>query len=70
MKTRFGSTIYGRYSFADAFNPNNGWVDSEAIGIDVGIQLLGIENARSGNVWRWFMQNEDARNAFVRARIR
>jgi hypothetical protein len=27
------------------------------IGINVGIILLSAENMRTGNVWRWFMQN-------------
>jgi len=57
MKTRFGSKIYGRYAFADAFNPTTGWVDTDVIGIDVGITLLSAENARTGNVWHWFMRN-------------
>jgi hypothetical protein len=39
------------------------------IGIDVGIQLLGLENYRSGKVWGWFMKNEPARNALRRAKI-
>jgi hypothetical protein len=70
MKKRFGSTIYGGYGFADAFNPNTNLVDSEAIGIDVGSQLIGIENYRSGRVWHWFMQNPETKMALVRARIR
>ena len=70
MKTRFGSTIYKKYGFADAFNPTTGWVDQDVIGIDAGIQLIGIENFRTGRVWQWFMQNEDAKMALIRARIR
>jgi hypothetical protein len=57
MKARFGSKIYGRYAFADAFNPTTGWVDTDVIGINVGITLLSAENSRSANVWRWFMRN-------------
>lgn len=57
MKEKFGEKIYGRYAFADAFNPTNGWVNPDVIGIDVGITLLSAENLRSGNVWRWFMRN-------------
>jgi hypothetical protein len=57
MKTRFGDKIYGRYGFADAFNPNNGWVSPDVIGLDEGITLLSAENLRTGNVWKWFMQN-------------
>ncbi|MBS1811252.1 MAG: hypothetical protein JST84_24020 [Acidobacteria bacterium] len=59
MKAKFGDKIYGRYGFVDAFNPNNGWVNPDVIGIDVGITLLSAENLRSGNVWRWFMRNRE-----------
>jgi hypothetical protein len=59
MLEKFGDRIYGRYGFVDAFNPNTGWVDSDVIGIDVGITLLSAENLRSGKVWRWFMQNPE-----------
>jgi hypothetical protein len=34
------------------------------LGIDLGISLIGAENLRSGKVWYWFMQNDDARRAF------
>ena len=59
MKERFGDKIYGRYGFADAFNPHNGWVDTDVIGIDLGITLLSAENLRSGKVWYWFMRNPE-----------
>jgi hypothetical protein len=59
MRERFGARVYGRYGFIDAFNPNNDWVDSDVIGINIGIILLSAENARSGNVWRWFMRNAE-----------
>jgi CubicO group peptidase (beta-lactamase class C family) len=63
MKQKFGEKIYGRYGFADAFNPSNGWVNPDVIGIDVGITLLSAENLRSGNVWRWFMRNPELERA-------
>jgi len=31
----------------------------DVIGIDLGITLLGAENGRTGNVWRWFMRNPE-----------
>ncbi len=64
MKTKYGDKVYGKYSFADAFNPNTGWVDGDVLGIDLGISLLSAENLRTGKVWYWFMQNDDARRAF------
>lgn len=63
MRERFGQRIYGQYGFADAFNPNTGWVDTDVIGINVGITLLSAENLRSGNVWRWFMRNAEVPEA-------
>jgi hypothetical protein len=59
MRERFGDRIYGRYGFADAFHPTNGWVNPDVIGIDLGITLLSAENLRSGRVWQWFMQNRE-----------
>jgi len=63
MREKFGERVYGRYGFVDAFNPNTGWVDSDVIGINVGIVLLSAENLRSGQVWRLFMQNAEAERA-------
>ena len=59
MREKFGDKIYGRYGFVDAFNPNNGWINPDVIGIDQGIILISAENARTGNVWRWFMKNPE-----------
>jgi hypothetical protein len=59
MHDKFGTRIYGKYGFVDAFNPNSGWVDTDVIGINVGIILLSAENFRTGNVWRWFMRNRE-----------
>jgi hypothetical protein len=63
MKKQYGGKIYGRYGFTDAFNPNNGWVAPNVIGIDVGITLLSAENLRSGFVWKWFMKNPEIQRA-------
>ena len=59
MREKHGEKIYGRYGFVDAFNPNTGWVNPDVIGISQGIILLSAENARTGNVWRWFMKNSE-----------
>jgi hypothetical protein len=69
MKAKYGDKIYGRYGFADAFNPTTGWVNPDIIGIDAGIQLIGIENFRTGNVWKWFMANPETKNALKLAKI-
>jgi len=63
MHRKFGSRIYKRYGFVDAFHPVNGWTNPDVIGIDVGITLLSAENLRTGNVWRWFHRNDGIRRA-------
>jgi hypothetical protein len=63
MLLQYGKTIYGRYGFADAFNPNTGWVSRYVIGIDAGIALLSAENLRNGRVWQWFMSNAEPAHA-------
>ena len=67
MRQRFGDRLYGRYGFADAFHPTDGWVNADVIGIDLGITLLSAENLRTGRVWRWFMQNAEIPAAMRRA---
>lgn len=63
MRALDGVQVWGRYGFADAFNPQTGWVSSDVIGIDVGITLLMAENLRSGLVWQHFMQAPEVRRA-------
>jgi hypothetical protein len=63
MREKYGEKIYGKYGFADAFNPNIGWVDTDVIGINLGIMLLSAENLRTGDVWRWFMRNREIPSA-------
>ena len=70
MRRRFGDRIYGRYGFADAFHPADGWVNPDVIGIDVGITLLSAENLRTGHVWQWFMRNPEIPAAMARAGLR
>jgi len=63
MLVKYGKKTYGRYGFADAFNPTTGWVSQYVIGIDVGISLLSAENLRTGRVWQWFMSNSEPERA-------
>lgn len=70
MRERFGERVYGRYGFADAFHPTDGWVNPDVIGINVGITLLSAENLQSENVWRWFMRNREINVAMNRVGLR
>lgn len=83
MHDRYGSEIYGEYGFVDAFNPSfdfadaklergkittvAGWVDSDYLGIDQGPILAGIENFRSGLVWRLMRGHPAIRRGLKRA---
>jgi len=67
MRTAYNARIWGHYGFVDAFNPETGWVDSDVIGIDLGITLLQAENARTGLVWAVFMQAPEVQRALARA---
>jgi hypothetical protein len=69
MQRAFGERTYGRYGFADAFHPTNGWTNPDVIGIDLGITLLSAENLRTGRVWRWFMANPEIGSALNRAGV-
>lgn len=48
----------GGFGFVDAFNlkgpDGKPWAAKDYLAIDQGPLLLAIENARTGNVWRWF----------------
>ncbi|SMP39873.1 hypothetical protein SAMN06265222_101377 [Neorhodopirellula lusitana] len=66
QRDQFGDSIYGKYGFANAFNPATNWVSRDVIGIDTGISLLMAENLRSGNVWNAFMKHPVAQAAFAR----
>lgn len=66
MRDEFGQRVYGQYGFADAFNPNTGWVNPDVIGINLGIMLLSAENLRTRHVWKWLMQNGEIPEAMKR----
>ncbi len=55
------------YGFVDALNPLKNWYDSDVVGIDSGITMIMAENARTGYIWRIFMQNPEAQRGMERA---
>jgi len=50
-----GSKIWGRFCFVAAFNLSRGWVAESNLAIDQGPIVVMIENARSGLLWKQFM---------------
>jgi hypothetical protein len=67
MRSAYGDRIWKHYGFVDAFNPETGWVGPDVIGIDLGIELLQAENARTGFVTSVFMQAPEVRRGLARA---
>jgi hypothetical protein len=63
MYQQYGSTVYQKYGFVDAFNPLTGWTSNLVLGIDVGMTLIAAENSRSDLVWNTFMGNTAAQQA-------
>jgi hypothetical protein len=73
MTKRYGSNLYTKYGFLDAFNPtlkdpsikvqagridpHYGWFDDDYLGIDQGPIVLMIENYRSELVWNVMKKN-------------
>jgi len=55
------------YGFVDALNPLKGWYDTDVVGIDVGITMVMAENARSGYIWKIFMENPEAQRGMQKA---
>ncbi len=81
MKTKYGTRLYSKYGFLDAFNPTyryparpggygsteNGWFDIDYLGIDQGPILLMAENLRSEFVWNLMKKNPHIRRGLERA---
>jgi hypothetical protein len=82
MYKKYGSQIYGKYGFLDAFNPSfdydvplhrgkrvrgSGWVASDYLGIDQGPIICMIENYRSELIWNVMKRNPNIVRGLKRA---
>ena len=47
-----GDRLFGEAGFADAFHPGSGWVAEARLAIDQAPIVIGLENHRSGLIWR------------------
>ena len=65
MMDRYGSKIWGRYGFADAFHPRADWVNPDVLGIDQGIMMTMAENLRTGSVWQAVMASPEAKRGLA-----
>jgi hypothetical protein len=60
----------GGYGFMDSLSLDPPHGHATRLGIDQGPLLLSIENARTGLIWRLFMQHEAAKRAIERLQLR
>lgn len=75
MYNKYGSQLWGKYGFKDAFNPTftfngngpMGWVDKDYIGIDQGPIEIMIQNYRNGMVWNLMKKNPYIINGLKKA---
>ena len=67
MYSTYGSRIWGRFGFSDAFNADADWYGPDVIGIDLGMAMTAIENRRTGHVWRWLASHPSTKRAFASA---
>ncbi|MFO0839924.1 MAG: glucoamylase family protein [Phycisphaerae bacterium] len=56
----------GGFGFCDSFCLDQNYAEEDYTGIDQGPMILAIENARTGLIWRLFMQSEMAKRAVER----
>lgn len=65
MYNTYGSLLYGKYGFRDAFNPlytfgkgnEKGWFDVDYLGIDQGPFVIQIQNYENGLIWNILKKN-------------
>lgn len=59
----------GGYAFADSFNLDQQVACDDNVAIDVGPMILAIENARTGLIWKLFMEHEYAKRACEKLKL-
>ena len=54
-----GAKVWGAYGFHDGFNQSQNWFEEVYMGLNQGQIVVGLENARTGLVWKQFMANPE-----------
>ena len=67
LDTHYRKKIWGRYGFSNALNPTKNWFDKDVIGIDLGMAMVAIENAKSEMVWRATSKHPALQNGLKKA---
>jgi hypothetical protein len=70
MIDKYGDKVWTKFGFVDAFHPKEKWYSKYTIGIDQGILMLMVANARDGAVWRSIMKAPEASRAMLAVGLR
>jgi hypothetical protein len=60
-----GEHTWGAYGFHDGFNQSENWFEEVYMGLNQAQIVVGIENFRSGLVWKNFMANPEIEPALA-----
>ncbi|KGE13098.1 glucoamylase family protein [Sphingobacterium deserti] len=60
---KLGDKLWGEHGFKDAFSLTEPWFADSYLAIDQGPIIIGIENYRSGLLWKYFMQTPEIKSA-------
>ncbi|OSP55954.1 glucoamylase family protein [Pseudoruegeria sp. SK021] len=60
-----GDRIWGEAGFVDAFNLDQDWIAESRLAIDQAPIVIGLENYRSGLIWRLVMARPEIRNGLA-----
>lgn len=66
---KLGDKIWGDYGFKDAFSLSEPWFADSYLAIDQGPIIIGIENHRSGLLWKYFMQAPEIKRALQKLKF-
>ncbi len=61
-----GDKVWGEYGFYDAFSESASWYPKKYLGIDQGPQVVMLENARSGLLWKLFMSCPEVKTGLTK----
>ncbi len=67
LYSQYRTQLWTDYGFRDAFNLRYPWYDTDELGIDQGPIVIMIENYRTQNVWKLFMQNPEIQRGLQKA---
>ena len=60
-----GDRLFGEAGFVDAFHPGSGWVAEARLAIDQAPIVIGLENHRSGLIWRLVSARPEVRRGLT-----